>query len=278
VSSAVIVRRVTEFEQATAVRRRDDGIYDAEIVEGWDIGGNANGGYLMALAARAMSDAVGRPPLSLTAHFLSPGKVGPVAVDVDVVRDGRRMAVVRAVVRSGPSEVMALLGNFSEQPGPDTAGPSIIDAAPPELPPVEECLRGGPPPGAGESGFGERVVGQYLPSDLGFRIGEPSGTALVRGWFEFADHSHIDAFGLLVAVDAFAPVCFNVPGLPVAWAPTLELTAHIRAVPAPGPLRMRFQSRFVQNGMFEEDGEVWDSRGVLVAQSRQLALVPKGPA
>jgi hypothetical protein len=51
-----------EFEAATAVRRRDggagSGVYDAEIVSGWDIGGNANGGYLMALAATAMSDAV----------------------------------------------------------------------------------------------------------------------------------------------------------------------------------------------------------------------------
>lgn len=64
---------------------------------------------------------------------------------------------------------------------------------------------------------------------------------------------------------------------PVAWAPTLELTAHIRERPAAGPLMVQFSSRFIQNGMFEEDGEVWDGRGVLVAQSRQLALIPKQP-
>ena len=51
-----------------------------------------------------------------------------------------------------------------------------------------------------------------------------------------------------------------------------ELPA-VREVPAPGPLRVQFRSRFVQNGMFEEDGEVWDSRDVLVAQSRQLGLL-----
>ena len=97
----------------------------------------------------------------------------------------------------------------------------------------------------------------------------------MRGWFEFADGAPIDAFGLLAAADAFAPVCFNRPEFQVGWAPTLELTVHIRAVPAPGPLRLRFHSRFIQNGMFEEDGEAWDSSGVLVAQSRQLALIPK---
>jgi len=267
---------VNEFEQATAVHPRGDGAYDATIATGWDIAGNANGGYLIALAARAMADASGRPPLSLTAHYLSPGRVGPVEIDVDVIRAGRRMAVTRATMASpahGP--VMALLGTFAEQPLPEHAGWSAIDASPPTVPPPDECLVGGPPSAVGESGFGERVVGRYHPDDAGFRLGQPSGTALVRGWFEFADGAPIDAFGLLVALDAFAPVVFNRAESPVSWAPTLELTTHIRGVPAPGPLRMQFRSRFIQNGMFEEDGEAWDSRGVLVAQSRQLALVPK---
>ena len=85
-----------------------------------------------------------------------------------------------------------------------------------------------------------------------------------------------DAFGLLQAADAFAPVCFNRIEVPLAWAPTLELTVHVRGVPAPGPLRCRFRNSFMQNGLFEEDGEIWDSQGALVAQSRQLALIPRG--
>jgi hypothetical protein len=31
----------------------------------------------------------------------------------------------------------------------------------------------------------------------------------------------------------------------------------------------------VQGGMFEEDGEIWDSNDTLVAQSRQIGLVSK---
>ena len=39
---------------ATAVTALGEGRYRARIDEGWDIAGNANGGYLIALAARAI--------------------------------------------------------------------------------------------------------------------------------------------------------------------------------------------------------------------------------
>ncbi len=260
----------TEFAAATAVHRRDDGSYDARIVDGWDIGGNANGGYVIALAARAMADAVGRPPLSLTAHYLSPGRPGPVVVDVDVIRAGRRMATVAGRVRADTTEVLALLGTFAEQ---DPGGPAVISGEPPILPPSEQCVSASPPV---ESGFHDRIVSSMRPVDAGFRTGQPSGTAEVEGWFELPDADQVDVFALLMATDAFAPVVFNRAEFPLGWSPTLELTVHVRGVPAPGPLRCRFSSRFISDGMFDESGELWDSTGRLVAHSRQLALVPRG--
>ena len=61
----------------------------------------------------------------------------------------------------------------------------------------------------------------------------------------------------------------------MGWAPTLELTVHVRARPAPGWLMLRHETRNVAGGMFEEDCEVWDAAGRLVAQSRQLARLPR---
>jgi len=259
-----------EFAQATAVERRDDGAYAAEIAPGWDILGNANGGYTLAIAARAMADAAGRPPLGITGHYLAPAKVGPCTVEVTVQRAGRRMATVSAVVRAGGTDLMAVLGTFGDQV---ESGPTLVTAAAPDLPPIEKCVRTVPP--SFGSDFGDRIDVRARPEDAGFREGRPSGRAEVAGWFRFADDHPVDAFGLVQVADAFAPTVFNAPDVPVSWAPTLDLTVHIRGVPAPGPLRCRFRSAVIQGGLFEEDGEMWDSRGVLVAQSRQLALVPR---
>ena len=50
------------FASDTAVRAEGDGRYAAEIRPGWDIGGNANGGYLLSIVVRAMRDATARAP------------------------------------------------------------------------------------------------------------------------------------------------------------------------------------------------------------------------
>ena len=57
---------------------------------------------------------------------------------------------------------------------------------------------------------------------------------------------------------------------------TVELTAHVRARPAPGWLHCAFVTRFVTGGFPKEDGEIWDRTERLVVQSRQLALLPSG--
>jgi len=48
--------QLMSFSRDTAVTAAGDH-YQAKIASGWDILGNANGGYLMALGARAMAAA-----------------------------------------------------------------------------------------------------------------------------------------------------------------------------------------------------------------------------
>ena len=249
-------------------------LFSAEVKPGWDIGGNANGGYLMAIAGRAMAEAVGRPPVTLTAHYLRPAPPGPCDIEVTTVRSGRRFATATATLTMASGQVLQLLGTFGDQtPG----GTSLTREAPVDLPAYDDCEL--PPPsteGPGPEIF-RRLAVRIRPGDEGFRTGNPSGNAEIRGWFAFADGEPIDAIGLLLVADAFPPPIFNTD-LPAAWVPTVELTVHVRGVPEPGPLRCWFRSRFIHDGLLDEEGEIWDSTGKLVAQSRQLALYPRPPA
>jgi hypothetical protein len=109
------------------------------------------------------------------------------------------------------------------------------------------------------------------PATAGWLTHDPAGVPEMRGWFRLRDGREPDAYVLALAVDALPPVVFGLGAL--GWAPTVELTWHMRAVPAPGPLRLAARSRLVSDGWFDEESEVWDSAGHLVAQSRQLARV-----
>lgn len=249
---------------------RDGDHFRSQIHDGWDIGGNANGGYLMAIAARAMAAATRPHPVALNAHFLAPGRPGPVICNTQVVKEGKRFATVRGSLMTETKPLVELLGSFADLAAVD--GPMRVDATPPELPGPDDCVRLGPE--TGSPPFMGHFDMRLHPEDAGFMQGKPSGKPMFRGWLKLADDEPVDAFGLILAADAFPPTIFNA-NMPIAWAPTVEMTAHVRGSAEPGWLRCRFSTRFITGGMLEEDGEIWDESGRLVAQSRQLALVPK---
>ena len=78
---------MSSFGADTAVERLQPGSYRGTLASGWDIGGNANGGYLMALAANGLRQVADRPdPVSVTAHYLSPGRPGDALVTGEVIK------------------------------------------------------------------------------------------------------------------------------------------------------------------------------------------------
>jgi len=108
----------------------------------------------------------------------------------------------------------------------------------------------------------------------GFAAGDPAAPrAETRGWIRFADGRPMDTHCLGLIADAFPPAVFNVTER--GWVPTLELTVHVRARPRSDVLHCVFRTRFLFGGFLEEDGEMWDETGTLVAQSRQLAAAPR---
>jgi acyl-CoA thioesterase len=263
----------TEFDTLTALEAHGDAVMLGAIPPRWDIMGNVNGGALLSVAAAGLRRIVGRPdPISVTAHYLAPGRDGPVEVRGEVAKAGRQFATATGALRQGERDLLRVIGTFGDLTAM-SGGFQHVTGEPPDLTPIEDCVPRSV--AAPEVVFQERVRLMLDPSCAGFWHGTKSGRAEVIGWISLADGRPIDTLALLLVADALPPTVFNIDA-PAGWVPTLELTVHVRAVPVPGPLRVRVRTQFVHGGLFEEDGEYWDASGTLVAQSRQLALLPRG--
>ena len=99
--------------------------------------------------------------------------------------------------------------------------------------------------------------------------------ALINGWIKAYDDDAVSSLHLPMFCDAFPPSPFTKLGV-IGWVPTVELTVHVRATPANGWIQGQFETKDLRNGRMIENGKLWDSRGVLVAQSRQIGLVTQG--
>lgn len=267
-----------EFDDDTAVRATGQGQYAAELSPGWVVGGGVNGGYQLAVVGQALRQALpGKPdPVAVSAHYVSPGAPGPAVVDLEVRREGGSVATVAAdLVQDGTTRI-AVLATCGDLVRFGSRAPQVrTTAVEPDLPDPEDCVRSSdaPPEMLAFVPMLERFDLRLDPAHAAWGMGEPGMTGAVAGWFRFADGREPDALSLLAVCDVLPPVTFDL-GMP-GWAPTLELTVHVRTHPAPGWLKVRHQTRNLAGGLFEEDCEIWDSAGRLVCQSRQLALVPR---
>ena len=264
-----------EFDQQIHVEAVGEGEYRADLGPGWVVGGAVNGGYLLAVIGNAIRASLpGKPdPLAVSAYYLAAATPGPASVTTRVLRDGGSVATVATELsQEGVARISTLATYGDLGTLPDDTRTTAVE---PVLPPPDDCVPNtmAPPEVRALAPLMERFDMRFDPPCIGWAVGEPSGQGVLQAWFRMADGREPDPIELLLVVDALPPVTFDL-GM-VGWAPTHELTAHVRARPAPGWLKVRHETRNMAGGMFEEDCEVWDSSGRLVAQSRQLARQPR---
>lgn len=275
---------LSEFDRGIAVRPQPDDPtrFDASLDPGWQIGAGVNGGMLLATAAHALGEVFAADdhpdPVAISAYYLSASRPGPATLSTDVLRRGRSMSTGQvSLLQTGddgePVERIRALATYAHlERLPDDVRTT---ATPPRMPPPEECISSehAPPDFMEQASLLERLDLRLDPACIGWALGEPSGRGLLQGWLRLADGREPDPLMLLLAVDALPPVTFDL-GM-FGWTPTLELSVHLRARPAPGWLAVTHRTRNFAGGLLEEDAEVWDSTGRLVAQSRQLARAPR---
>jgi acyl-CoA thioesterase len=254
-----------QFDQDVAVTATEDGRWRGTMTDRWNVGPTPNGGYQVAIALAALRQIVRHPdPLAVSAHFMARAEPGPVEVEAAIERSGRRHSTASArLVQSGERRlhVAATFGDLSVP-----TGPTLTAGVPPVLPRVEGCF-----PQVGHPLLPEimrRFDLRLTAGSLVWATGKPRGVGEMAGWIRFADDREPDAAALILFADALPPAVFNLAGMRAA--PTVQLTVHVRSRPSPGWLRCRFVTRHVTDGYLEEDGEIWDAAGKLVALSRQL--------
>jgi acyl-CoA thioesterase len=259
------------FDADTAVARDGEHRYTARLTDRWHaIGGTPNGGYMLAVALRALAAEMPLPdPLVTSAYFLRAGAAGPAEVRTEVVRAGRRTATGAATLHQDGREIVRLVSTFGDLG--NASGRTQTFGQPPDLPAPEDM-----PDVLGGSGMPGVTITERLeyrtPEPPGWVRGAPGGVPRLEFWMRFRDGREPDPIALAALVDGAAPAVLD---LGVPGSATLELTVHVRGRPAPGWLACRAATRHVIGGYHEEDFEIWDSRGRLVAQSRQFALLPE---
>ncbi|MBY5164171.1 thioesterase family protein [Salsipaludibacter albus] len=248
--------------------RTDDAVtVRARVHDGFDVHGIPHGGYLAAIAARSVLLAAGQPDLfTVTVHFMRKATMGP--MDLEVVRVGgsRRFATWRATATQDGQAVLTALCSVGDRT--DLDGPGWTDA--PAWDPAATPLS--PPAGHPDLPFAAPAVASQFGlrlalDDTGFVLGQRSDTARLRA---VLDTDEPDQLAAIVACDVTPPAAWNPLGRE-GWVPTIELTVHVRARPAPGPLAVDVTTHHVTDGFLDEDAVVHDATGRLVAQSRQLA-------
>ncbi|HEV7614814.1 MAG TPA: thioesterase family protein [Solirubrobacterales bacterium] len=263
------------FDADTAVEPLGGGRFAATMSERWWVGRGPNGGYVAAVILRAIQAmaAPGRAPRSLTVHFLSSPAAGPVEVEVTVERAGGRVTFLSARLEQEgkvQATALAVLSEawsedelYAEAQMPDAGEPGELHAIDPDPGRPNMLQNYRLRPAVGEQAFsgGEPRNGAWIRTREPHLLDAPLAATLLDTWFPAP----------FVRLDGPRP------------APTIDYTVHFRSpLPPAGATAedaylIAFQSKLARQGFFEEDGELWSADGVLLAQSRQLALLLDPP-
>ena len=257
------------FDSGTAVEPIGSGRYRGGVDEAWWIGKGPNGGYLASIVLNALTLEVNDPartPRSLTVHYLARPELGDVEVGVSLERVGRSTTATTARMEQDGALLATAQSAFSIE----RSGPTFDDSPPPSVPAPEDIPEVVVPR---ESlprfawNFDYRWAIGSLPTSGGDR-------ALSGGWIRPTTPRPLDPLLLATYADAWPPAIFSKLATQAA-VPTIDLTVHFRGagdvLPADWTL-VSFETKVASGGYIEEDGYIWSRDGVLLAQSRQLAL------
>lgn len=263
----------TRFTDAMTLTALGDGVYGGELNEHWTIGPKVHGGAMLALCANAARTEHGEgvEPIAVSANFLWAPDPGEMRVVTTVRKRGRRVSLIDVELNQGDRTAVRAAITLGE---PEHDVPPLLSANP-----VVPLMTPEPPPGLSPIGPGHHMADivhlahgcDIRPSLTTMAPRSDGGPPVIEYWVRPREDAPDVLFALLCG-DVSAPVTFGVNRF--GWAPTVQLTAYLRARPADGWLRVICTTTQIGQEWFDEDHVVVDCEGRIIVQSRQLAMVP----
>ncbi|HEX7824578.1 MAG TPA: thioesterase family protein, partial [Mycobacterium sp.] len=209
--------------------------------------------------------------IAVSGNFLWAPDPGAMRLVATVRKRGRRVSLVDVELQQGERTAVRASITLGD---PEHHVPPLLS-----FNPVVPLMTPEPPPGLAPIGPGHPMADiVHLAHGCDIRpalhtLGPRSdgGPPVFEYWVRPKGVAPDVLFALLCG-DVSAPVTFAVGRS--GWAPTVQLTAYLRAMPADGWLRVMCTAVQIGQDWFDEDHIVVDSEGRIIVQSRQLAMVP----
>jgi acyl-CoA thioesterase len=266
-TGAVMGETVSPWDDLDLVVAGVPGRFTATISDAWRVMAAPIGGFVAALAVEGMARVLDDPSLRLrtvTSVFVAPVLVGPVEIDVTVLRRGRSVSQLSATVRNvGSTAGLTALAAF----GASRTGFDFTDAVMPSVPEPLECptwsqampsdfQMGHEPPPLWSSTIESRLVQGRYPWEP-FR----EGPATAMDWTRFAVDPVTDAqrrAALCVLSDTM-PSGLDAKVESDNWfAPSVDLTTHVFADPTPGWILGSSSITLAGDGYASARIDLWD--------------------
>jgi acyl-CoA thioesterase len=248
--------------------------FSASLAPAWRSMLDIHGGYVAAVAARAIELAVDDPLRALrsfTAQFIRPAHAGPVTIDVHFSKTGRSASFVTAHVTQDERPVVTATAIAATRRG----GLEFAEIVPPANALVAP------------SADAERFVGpdpdsHFAQLDLrlapGLTMFGAHGRAYVAGWIRPLDRDESITVPWIVCASDFMPPSMVFRTERPVQAATIDMAVQLttsdlaEAVGPGGHVYAELNCAISAEGFSVEDGAFWSGSGQLLATARQVRL------
>lgn len=239
----------------------------AEVSNGWSHRGNLNGGFLLAMAAKAVSRYSEKTgSLLITANYLNRTIPGDIDIHVEELSTSRNFDRFEVTLIQNEQKVLRTFCTLSTKTGetedlsgsrdylPSAKEEDCIEMSRPEVTPIYDILSV-----------------RINPATAGWMKDDLKKPGHLNGWIRFKESRPFDIPAINLAVDCFPPSIFSTLGAS-AWVPTLELSVYINGAMEYDALWSDFHTHYITDGILVEDGIVTGPDGRIKAVSRQTAV------